>query len=224
MWFLRGRPTTIDIDAAVESVDCGYQRTTYRFKIAAEPETTLDGKVWIGLPIPWAPHKENGAVKVIDNDFLDRVAPAEDVETITNEQLTIWERLRAMKREEHIELVHVQELINWHLDDFGVATAWVETDKTYQVSYQHKIASDSCLFVPTRLPTVIASHQPTVNFNLWVVNGLLHDLPKQVVKESATDLDGRSVVKVTFSDWDWGEDTRFHTDNWESSDDEESSE
>ncbi|KKK41831.1 hypothetical protein LCGC14_2495400, partial [marine sediment metagenome] len=56
MWFLKGRPTAITIQALIVSIENGYQQTSYRFKVDTQPETSKD-KVWIAIAIPWAPHK-----------------------------------------------------------------------------------------------------------------------------------------------------------------------
>nr|QBK87159.1 MAG: hypothetical protein LCMAC201_00610 [Marseillevirus LCMAC201] len=236
MWFLKGRPTAIDIQALMVSISGGYQQTSYRFKVDAEPETTKNGKVWIAIAIPWAPHKENGSFKLVDVNLLSLIIQnssddGTEVTMLTKDDLQIYERLRSLKTSPDIELVHVQELCQWYLDDIGVATCWIEPGKTYQIDYSHKIAADSCLFLPTRLPTIIMAHKPKVEGKLWVVNGMRTDLPSQLssnqydsklrelLKESQETLDC-----YTFNEWGWDLDTRIHTENWESSDDDWTSE
>lgn len=225
MWFLKGRPTSINVKALIASVSGGYQQTSYRFSVQA------DGKVWIALATPWAPHKPNGSFKIVENNLLtlleENSGNTEDVTVLGDDDIEIWERLRSLKAQPNIELVHVQELINWYLDDIGVITFWAEPGKTYQINYTHKIASDSHLFLPTRLPTIIASHKPDIQYKVWVVNGIVVDLQTSVqrdtfdpqlhelLKESQGSLD-----LLKFTEWDWDEDTRISTDNWESSDDE----
>ncbi len=236
MWFLKGRPTSINVWALIASVANGYQQTSYRFRIEAEEATTKDGKVWIAIAIPWAPHKPNGSLTFIKNNLLalleENSGNTEQATILKKEDVEIYERLRSLKTSPDIELVHVQDMIQWYLDDIGVITFWAETGKTYQLDYSHKIASDSCLFLPTRLPMVIASvHKPKMDYKLWVVNGLSIDLKSQlhrkefnprlkgVLKESQETLDC-----FTISDWEWDNDTRIGTENWESSDDEWDSE
>lgn len=222
MWFLRGRPTDIYIRGYVESVDSGYQKTSIRFNINADPNTLHEGKVWVAISFPWSPHKENGSLKLLEQNMLEHVEPNEEIVKPTIDDIQIWDRLRALKSEDNIELVHVQELINWHLDDVGVMTFWAEPGKTFQLDYSHKIASDSRLFFPTRLPTLIANKTPNVDCKLWVKNAVLVDIEKQLERASTTKKD---IALFTFKDWNWDLDTRFSTDNWESSDDEfESSE
>lgn len=229
MWFLKGQPTNIDVRALVSSINGGYQQTSYRFNISAKEGTTVDGKVWVAFAIPWAPHKKNGSFKIVEKDTLSLLEDTVNVTTLTENDIEIWERLRALKVQPNIELIHVQELINWHLDDIGVVTFWAETDKTFQLNYTHKIAADSCLFLPTRLPSVIASRNPTVNAKMWVVNGRSYDLPPQLVKDTHGQIlqDPETVVDsldcYTFKEWGWDEDTRIHTENWDSSDDDLSS-
>ncbi len=225
MWFLKGRPSSINVKALIASVSGGYQQTSYRFSVQA------DDKIWIALAIPWAPHKPNGSFKVVENNLLtlleENSGNTEEVTVLDKDDIEIWERLRNLKTQPNIELVHVQELINWYLDDIGVITFWAEPDKTYQISYTHKIAADSCLFLPTRLPTIIASHKPDVQYKLWVVNGVVVDLQKNVYKDSVEPQlhellkeSQESLDLLKFREWDWDEDTRISTENWESSDDE----
>lgn len=244
MWFLRGRPTCIKVLAVIKSIACGYQQVSYRFKVAAEPETLKNGKIWIGIAVPWAPHKENGGFQLSSDDLLallvneqaenqvvqlttidqKRGPLRQAVQVLTMDEVQLHKNPRALKRLQDIELVHVQELGQWYLDDIGIITCWAEPDKWYQINYTHKIAADSCLFLPTRLPTIISSRKPEIDYKLWVVNGMGVDLPKHLIKEQSEKLK-ESLDYYTFKEWDWDEDTRIHTDNWESSDDEwESSE
>jgi len=224
MWFLKGRPTSINIKALISSVANGYQQTSYRFSVEAEE------KVWVAVAIPWAPHKPNGSFKIVNEDLLTLIEEnsgnTEKVTVLTEDDIHIWERLRDLKIQPEIELVHVQELINWYLDDIGVITFWAQPGETYQINYTHKIASDSCLFLPTRLPTIIMAHKPHVQYKLWVVDGITIDLQKhlrqgpfdpnlcELLKESQSTLD-----LLEFTEWGWDDDTRVNTENWESSDD-----
>ena len=230
MWFLKGCPTAIDIQALIVSVEGGYQQTSYRFKIDAQPEMTKNGKLWIAIAIPWSPHKANGSFKLCENNLLtlleENSANDQQVTALGENDIEIYERLRSLKASSDIELVHVQELCQWYLDDIGVVTCWVEQGQWYQIDYTHKIAADSCLFLPTRLPTIIMAHKPKMSGKLWVVNGLRTELPshlnaqtrnnklQELLKESQKTLDC-----YTFNEWGWDDDTRIHTDNWESSDD-----
>ena len=221
MWFLKGRPTSITVRALIESIVGGYQNTTIRFNINAESEE----KIWIAIAIPWAPHKKNGGINIMQHDLLNKLEGSDDVIQLTAEDVQVWERLRSIKREPNIELVHVQELCNWYLDDIGVVTCWVEPSKTYQLSYSHKIASTSRLFFPTRLPTIISvSHKPKMDYQLWVVNGITIELPEWVIKEKINCGENGVLDLLKFKDWAWNEDIQIITDNWESSDDDWSSE
>ena len=229
MWFLKGRPSSITVQALISSIAGGYQQTNYRFNINAE------GKVWIAIAFPWSPHKPNGSFKIVDTDLLSQIKESKENTILTADDIKIWERLRSLKTEPNIELMHVQELINWYLDDIGVITFWAEPGKTYQLNYSHKIASDSCLFLPTRLPVVIASRKPEMDYGVWVVNGLIHDLAKHLKRETIDPqlqelVPGSSLDYLSFKEitgyrekipiyWEWDEDTRVNTNNWESSDD-----
>jgi hypothetical protein len=225
MWFLNGRPDAISVQAVIYSICGGYQKTKFQFQVTDDADT--EKKFWIAVAFPWAPNKSQGGLKLLDHKsetVVEGVFNNADV-YLQEQDVKIWERLRSLKVEADIELVHVQELVNWYLDDIGVITLWIESGKTYQLCYEHKIASDSCLFFPSRLPTIIASRQPKMDYRLWVVNGLHLELPKflqkvkqDVIEDSQT---GRStVVEYQFKEWEWDEDTRIHTDNWASSDDE----
>ena len=215
MWFLKGRPTNIKVRALVASINGGYQQTNYRFSVESNE------KVWIALAVPWAPHKPNGSFKITNEDQLSSLV-AEDTlpspTVLTDVDIEVWERLRDLKTQDNIELIHVQELINWYLDDIGVITFWVEPGKTYQLNYTHKIASDSCLFLPTRLPTIIAARKPDMDYKLWVVDGVTLEVQKWLKRETVEGL-SRNMKLLSFREWGWDEDTRINTDNWESSDD-----
>ena len=227
MWFLKGRPTNIDIKALISSIANGYQQTSYRFCVQTEDNNE---KVWLALPAPWAPHKPNGSIKVNDDNLLtlleENSGNNEEFVTLSEQDIEIWERLRDLKVQPNIELMHVQELITWHLDDIGVMTFWAEPGKTYQISYTHKIASDSCMFMPTRLPTIIAAHKPEVHCKLWIVNGIVLELQEYQQKMSVDSKlcsllreSQESLDLLSFGEWMWDQDTRINTNNWESSDD-----
>ncbi len=222
MWFLRGRPTCIKVLALLKSIPYGYQQVSYRFQVSANPETLKNGKIWIGIAVPWAPHKENGGFQISDSDLLSFLKEGEEVQVLSMDMLQLHQNPRALKRLRDIELVHVQELGQWYLDDIGIISCWVEPNKWYQINYTHKIAADSCLFLPTRLPTIIGSHKPEMDYKLWVVNAMNIDIPKHLIREQCPESLGNleTLDYYTFKEWDWDEDTRIHTDNWESSDDE----
>ena len=217
MWFLRGRPTEISVRAFIESISPGYQRTNFRFKIQAEQESTKDSKVWLSLGIPWSPNKENGSFRLDNVDTLSTLIESDNVQYLSDGDYEIYPRPRALKRSPDIELVHVQEMCQWYLDDIGVISFWANTDTWYQINYAHKIAADSALFFPTRLPTIVQAHNPKKDYLLWTSNVPNYSLPKQLVKLS----NDKNVAQFKFKDdWDWGDDTRIRTNNWESSDDE----
>lgn len=226
MWFLKGRPTNINVKALIASISGGYQQTSYRFSV----QTESNEKVWIALAVPWAPHKHNGGVVINNFNFLNLLEENsgnnEDITVLDNNDIQLWGRLRDLKIQPDIEMLHVQELITWHLDDIGIVSCWIEPGKTYQISYTHKISADSCLFLPTRLPTIIAARKPLINYKLWVVDGVTLNHPAVIIRQSV-DTNLRSLLSESqhslelfaFKDWDWSEDTRINTDNWESSDD-----
>jgi len=222
MWFLKGRPTNITVNALLQSLPKGYQATNYRFKIDAEESTTVDGKVWIGIAFPWAPHKEDGSF-VDTEDTLSKVSPPSDPVTVLHKSdVELHIRPRALKKSTDVELIHVQELCHWYLEDTGIATCWVKTGQWYQINFRHKIASDSCLFLPSRLPTVIQTHSPKLSYELWVLDAWNVDSPKHLVKSQHTvdTFDAQRLQYYTFKeDWLGPTDTHIHTENWESSDD-----
>ena len=209
MWFLNGRPDGINCRAVVSSIAGGYQQTSIRFSINASSKT------WIAIAFPWSAHKENGSLEINKENLVDRFDIADNVTNISATDVEIWERLRSLKTQPDIELVHVQELINWYLDDIGVMTLWVEPNQTYQINYRHKIGADSCLFLPTRLPVIISARKPQMDYRLWVLNGIVIDLPKWLKRVRWEE----EVAELEYNEWDWDEDTRINTDNWESSDD-----
>lgn len=228
MWFLRGRPTAIEVNALIQSLPNGYQSTNYRFKVCIQPETGKDNKIWIGIPFPWAPHKPDGSFVEVpaksERDLLSSVDPLDDVVYLKRQDVELHIKPRALKKSPDVELAQVQELAHWYLEDVGIATAWVESDKWYQVNFTHKIAADSCLFLSSRLPTLVHSHGPSIKYKLWVADAWTIDPPKHLQRvdynlESANLIDRDRLQCFTFNEWVWDDDTRIHTENWESSDD-----
>jgi hypothetical protein len=229
MWFLRGKPTSITVRGLIISSEFGYQQNSYRFKVDAEEDTTVDGKLWIAIAFPWAPHKDNGSFQFFDSKLLNLLEENNDIKYLTNDDIKICENLRKLKISTTIDLINVQELIQWYLDDIGVATLWISPKQWYQIDYRHKIASDSCLFFPSRLPTIVSNLDPVMDYKLWVINGLSFSLPQHIVELKALSLGKEneknfsefdSIDLYTFKkDYKWDDDTRIHTENWESSDD-----
>ena len=214
MWILgSSRPEAITVRAVIKSVHPGTQENSYRLRIKSEKGEP----VWVAIAFPWAPHKSNGgfqdtSVNLLPAD-IDNNPSVEDIKDAPT-----YSRLRDLKTKEGIELMYVQELINWYLDDVGVVTFWADSEKWYQLNYRHKIASDSCLFFPTRLPVTLSYRKPEMDYKLWVVDGLTMTIPKQLVRESREGV--TEVFTFKSEGWGWDEDTRINTDNWESSDDE----
>lgn len=212
MWFLRGSPTRIQTDITVESVQPGYQHTKLTFKIDATAEsTTQDGLVWIALAYPWSPHRPDGSLILMDS-ATDVTA---DATVIGKTDVQITEKLRKLRNNPNVQLMNAQELCQWYLDDIGVMSFWVKLNQTYTISYKHKIAANSKLFVPDRLPTLVASKNPEIISKLTVVNDMGVQVPKHLQKMGKI---GNSTV-YEYKKWDWDEDTWLESDNWDSSDD-----
>jgi len=226
MWFIKGRPNGVNIVSYFESKPKGYQENTFLFNITALPEKTVDGRVWIGFPFPSAPNKERFGLTVKNETCLYQFEPQmEDYSAtvITNDDIELWDNFRKFKKDPTIDLANVQDLIYWHVDDFAIATMWVEPDKWYQITFTHKIASDSQLFVPTRFPVFVANGKDEVliNYTMWVVNTLCYINNPSYLNKIETRT--RSIQKFKVAqDFKYDVDTRFDTDNWESSDDENS--
>ena len=149
-------------------------------------------------------------------NLLEQFDKEKNVTVVNETDIQTWIRLRDLKTQPDIELVHVQEIIQWYLDDIGVMTMWVNAGETYQIDYSHKIASDSCLFLPTRIPTLVQTISPEMDYQLWTIDAFLVDIPNYLHKESSSN----KVDHFTFGEWGWDYDTRINTNNWESSDDE----
>ena len=212
MWFLKGKPTEINIQSVVVSLDKGYQQNSITFTFQASDNLI------VALPYPWTPNKPNGSFQLLEG--LPKGPVTENAENITKENITIYEKLRDLRKIEGIDLMNVHEIMNWHVEDVGVAVFNVAPNTTYQINYTHKIAIDSCLFIPTRIPSSVMNYNPKVSVKLWLKGAILSDIHKKVeIISSRHD----EYVQATFKEWDWGEDVRFHTFNWESSDDGESS-
>lgn len=225
MWFLKGRPYSITVNALIASLPMGYQATNYRFKVTIEPGTGKDDKMWIGIPFPWAPHKVDGSYTDIaqqsEQDVLSTLEPLDDIVYLQRKDLELHIKPRALKKSQEADLAHVQELCHWYLEDVGIATTWIESDKWYQLNFTHKIAADSCLFFSSRLPTLIHSHTPKLDYKLWVLDAWGVDPPKhlQRVEHQSTLFSTDRLQCFSFKDWVWDDDTKIHTENWESSDD-----
>lgn len=220
MWFLGGRPTGVNVDALLTSVSGGYQQTDYRFTVNSESE-----KLFIAIAFPWCTNREDGSLEFVESAALDGVCPAENVQVIGKADVDIWERLRSLKMIEGSELALVQEMITWYLDDIGVMTLWIESGKTYQLSYRHKIAADSKLYFPTKMSVFINKKTVEFNYRIWTVDAMLYDLPRYLKKGSTTPEQCSSVKgvlnRVEFADgFNWDDDFKVSTDNWDSTDDE----
>lgn len=211
MWFLKNSPSAINLRASITSLIGGYQQTSIRFSVDMPTEDA-----WIAIAFPWSAHKENGSLEINDNDGLEEFEESSDVINLSQDDVQIWERLRAIKAEPNIDLFHVQEMISWYLDDIGVMTYHIKAGQTYQINYKHKIAADSCLFLPTRLPVIIGARNPEMNYKVWVKGSIPYDLPKWLKKSYTGD-----TVCLTYGEWGWDDDTRIGTDNWDSTDDED---
>jgi len=221
MWFLKGKPTSITVNALIQSVPFGYQATNYRFKVSAQQDSGIDGKIWVGIPFPWAPHKPDGSFKINTENLLSTIDPTdENVTILTRQDVGLHIRPRDFKKLDTVDLVHIQELCQWYLEDIGIISVWIKPDEWYQVNFTHKIASDSCLFLPSRLPTIVNSYAPSMDYKLWVLNAWNVETPKYLKEEShnhSKDFTDLKCYKI--ADWEWNDDTRIHTENWESSDD-----
>lgn len=199
--------------------------------VVVEEPVQDDGKVFVAIAFPWCSNREDGSLNIMNLDdpcshHLDKICPSENVTVLQKDDVTVWERLRALKSVEGVELATVQEMITWYLDDIGVMTLWIESGKTYQLNYSHKIAADSKLFLPTRLPVFVNQKELEMNYRLWTIDAKVYELPKFLKRGIVTDQE-RQVVpsdkclhRLEFKGWQWDEDTRISTDNWDSSDDE----
>lgn len=207
MWFLKGRPSAITASAVVKSIDKGYQQTSLSVKFDAAV------KLLIAIAYPYAPHKSGGSLKFTEDSPFSKIG----AQVLGETDVTIYSRARDIKKVPDIDLFNFQEMGNWYVEDFGFITFWAEPGKEYQLNYTHKIAYDSQLFLPTRLPTFVVSGKPEIDYKLSIVGGNLMTVPPYLKLENSR---ADAVVKATFSkQWNWDLDTRFNTFNWESSDD-----
>ena len=193
MWFLKGKPSSINMHGTIESCADGYQRTILEFSVDAT------NRVWVGIPFPWSPNKSNGSLimEMASTDF------------------TVWEKFKKLRSEESIDLMNVQELMSWYVEnDVGLFTCWLDPGVEYKFSYRHKIAANSCLFFPTRLPTLVGfSDAISKNYSLNVItnNNVVLDKPAHLTQNGNI---------YSFKPWRWDIDTMILVDNWVSSDDE----
>ena len=222
MWFLKGKPNGVNIVSYSESKPKGYQENTFLFNVSSENSDNL----WVGFPFPCAPNKNQFGFTILEKTNLFILEPQmqEYNPHILNQQdIELWDNFRKFKRMDNIDLAQVQDLIYWHIDDFAIATTWIQPNKWYIISYTHKIGADSQLFIPTRFPIFVANGKEPIliNYTMWVVNAMSYlNLPEYLHKiETRTKTIQKFRVSDTFK---YDIDTRFDTDNWESSDDENS--
>jgi hypothetical protein len=213
MWFFRGKPENLRVNCIVNSCDKGYQEMSISFLVNGS-NNTKDDQFYVGIPYPLSPNKQNGGFSLTKLE-LNLFERNENTRVITNEDITFYENPRKLKENKDLELVHIQDLCEWHVDDMGVVCFWVKNNEWNEITYRHKISNDSMLFVPTRLPIIIANSPINVVYNIWLLNGKLYNLQKHLNKVSCVD----GITHFTISNWTWDFDTKFHSDNWESSDD-----
>lgn len=218
-------PSKVSEHWYVESVPMGYQYTSIRFKIDADETADPDQTFRIGVSIPIAPNKENGGLRFIENEDLDEIVGHANAICIDESNSQFYHtRLRDIRNLDGINQFDASDFINWYLDDFGVLVATVEPNKWYKLDYQHKIASNSKLFVPTRLPVRFSERKIPVDFDLWVNNAQHYDVQshlKCVNSKTAKNVNYTiAEVEEGKPEWGWIEDTEFSTNNWDSSDDE----
>ena len=209
MWFLKGRPSNISINALVKSIDKGYQQTSLQIKLDAAV------KLLVAIAYPYAPHKEQGSLKFIEESPFSKV----DTTVLSEEQVQLYARPRDVKKIPDIDQFNFQEMSNWYIEDFGFITFWAEPGTQYQLNYTHKIAADSQLFLPTRLPTFVVSGKPEIEYKVSIIGANIVSVPGYLKLDTSR---GDAIVKAHFEKWNWDLDTRFNTYNWESSDDGES--
>ncbi len=229
MWFIKGRPDKIQLNAVLISLPNGYQHTTLQFRV--QPKEGED--VRIAIPFPWAPHKDSGGFVLETNHTLELIQQdiaelPSGVTKYTADDVKIYDNARKLKREE-VDLINVGDMYTYYnYADFGFVTVHLEPDKWYQLSYRHKISALSTLFVPCRLPVTIIMQKPEYEFKLWVINGNKFNLPTFLRKleypSRVMNLLPESYETLhcyAYTDgWDWETDVDIHTTNWESSDDE----
>jgi len=224
MWFIKGKPSNVNIVGYFESKSQGYQENTFLFNLRALPETTIDERMWIGFPFPAAPNKQDFGFTLKSSSKLYQLEPqmeSYNATVIQKQDIQLWDNFRKFKKLDTIDLANVQDLVYWHVDDFAMVTMWVESDQWYEITFTHKIASDSQLFVPTRFPVFVANGKDEVliNYTMWIVNTMCFiNNPSYLDKiETRTRLIQKFKANQGFK---YDVDTRFDTDNWESSDDE----
>lgn len=209
MWFLKGRPSSIIMNAVIKSVDKGYQQNSLCFKLEAAV------KMLVVIAFPYAPHKERGSFKLVEDSAFSK----NDSVILAESEITIYNRARDLKKLPEIDQFNYQEMGNWYIEDFGFITFWAEPGVQYGLNYMHKIASDSQLFMPTRLPTFVVSGKPQIDYKMSVIGANIISVPPYIKLENSKS---DEIVKIHFEKWNWDLDTRFNTFNWESSDDGES--
>lgn len=210
MWFIKNQPTHIDMESLIESLPMGYQLTNLKFTVKSHDNSPMR----IAVPFPWSPHKKDGSLSILNETKIPVETDSQPFTIIEN--VTITGKLRSLKNEDDIDMILVHDLLTWHLDDIGVFTFWVDSGVEYSVNYKHKIAADSQLFLPTRLPIPVIDKKPIINWKCWVVNANPLCLPKNIKIERVND----DTRILHFQEgYKWNEDTRVSTFNWESSDD-----
>jgi hypothetical protein len=211
MWILRGKPENIHVEIVVNSCDKGYQETCLRFMVSGT-KNTKDDCFYVGIPYPICASKSNGGITMCVPECRKYLPELDNVRKLTEQDITIYESPRKLKGNLDFELIYLQDLCQWHVDDIGIIGCWIKNGEWTELLYRHKIGYDSKLFVPSRLPLVIGASNINIEYKIWVLNAKLYNLQSHLQRVSEN--------QFTIKNWTWEEDTTFHTHNWESSDDE----
>lgn len=224
MWFFKSRPVSITVYGFVENLPKGYQKTEYRFNVSSNEEKCIDNKLCIGIVFPFSPNKQNGGFSLLKEDCLSKLEPelSEPI-YINNDNIEVTDEFRKFKNNNY-DLVNIQNLSQTYLDDFGIIKTWIEQNKWYHISYKHKISSDSKLFFPSTLPLVVENvDKPTMDYKLWVNNNIPYEKCQELTPLNYNvDMINVKPYKVNIPNWEF--DVKLSTYNWDSSDDDSSSE
>ena len=216
MWCLNKFPNSIKVESFIKDIDKGYQLSEYKIYLDHDNEE----EILLNIPFPSVSYKKDGSFKLNKEIYeLKNFTQIDNAQLLKMEDITIISKIKEIKKFENIQLVNVQEMISHYIENFYCLSFFIKPKKEYIISFKHKIASNSCLFFPSILPTMlIHNSECNVDYKLWINKNLAikNDLIKENICEEKDDV---SLIKLNKTNIKWEEDLYFNSNSWESSDD-----
>src|SRR3989304_2460376 len=234
MWFLNEIPSKVNATFLVEALDNGYQKTSLQIYVERKVSANvLCEKVQTVIPFPWSANKENGSLKIINDETLMNLEHENfnTVSKLTENDVKIYKTVREIKKESNstIDYSTIREIWGVYTEeDYGVFVFEILPGGVYQIDYTHKVSIFSKLFLPIKFSNYHALSKPETYFKIWVINSNRLNLQKflePVNYENSLNNSNKSLDCYRLKkDYDFSDDVFFNTTNWDSSDDDEGDE